>query len=46
MADLPIHDILYGGFHTDPSDGLNTWQWSDEDGINVMGTPLGLMDFI
>ena len=46
LASLPIHDIHDGSFLTDPSDVLSTRQWIDEDGINVLGTPLGSPDFI
>ena len=46
LEALPIHDIPDGGFLTDPSNGLSTRQWIDEDGIKVLGTPLGSSDFI
>ena len=46
LAALPIHDIPNGNFLTDPTDVLITRQWIDEDGINVLGTPLGSSDFI
>jgi hypothetical protein len=45
-AALPIHDILDGDFLTDPSDVLSTRLWVDEDGINILATPLGSSDFI
>ncbi len=45
-ATLPIHDILDGHYLTDPSDLLNTRRWNDDDGINVLGTPLGPSDYI
>jgi hypothetical protein len=43
---LPIYDIPDGSFLTDPSDVLSTRQWVDEDGINILGSPLGSSDFI
>jgi len=46
LAALPIHDIPDGSFLTNPFDALNTRLWNDEDGINVLGTPLGSSDFI
>jgi hypothetical protein len=46
LAALPIHGIPDGCFLADPSDALNTMLWTDEDGINVLGTPLGSSDFI
>ena len=46
LAALPIHDIPDGSFFTDPSDMLSNMQWNDDDGINVLGTPLGSPDFI
>jgi hypothetical protein len=46
LAALPIHDIPDGSLLTDPSDVLNTRLWNDDDGVNVLGTPLGSPDFI
>ncbi len=46
MVALPIHDISDGSFLTDPSVVLSTKQWVNENGINILGTPLGSSDFI
>ncbi len=43
LADLPINDILDGGFL---SDAMSTRQWIDEDGIQILGTHLGSSQFI
>ena len=45
-AALPIHDIPDGSFLTDPSDPRSARLWREDDGINVLGTPLGSPDFI
>ncbi len=45
-AALPIHDIPDGSFLSDPSDPGSTRLWPKDDGINVLGTPLGSPDFI
>jgi hypothetical protein len=46
LASLLIHDIHDGSFLTDPSNVIGTRQWIDEDGINILGTPMGSPDFI
>ena len=45
-AALPIHDIPDGSFLTDPTDPGSARQWPKDDGINVLGIPLGSLDFI
>ena len=45
-ASLLIHEIPDGSYLTDPMDLDNKRLWPDEDGINVMGTPLDTPDFI
>jgi len=44
-AALPIHDIPDGGFFMDPSDPDSARLWPEDDGINVLGTPMGSPDF-
>jgi len=46
LVSLPIHDIPNGSYLTDPPDPDNIRLWPEEDGINVLGTPLGTPDFI
>ena len=41
-----MHSILDGGTLTDESDPDNYRQWPDEDGIIILGTPLGSPAFI
>ena len=43
---LQIHCILDGSSLTDDSDPDSFRQWLDDDGINILGTPLGSPDFI
>ena len=46
QASLHIHDIPDGSFLSDPLDLDNKRGWPDDDGINVLGTPMGTPDFI
>jgi hypothetical protein len=45
-ASLPIHDIPDGSHLKDPLDLDSPRVWPTEEGINVLGTPLGPPDFI
>ena len=45
-ALLPNHDIPDGSFLSDPLDPDSTRRWLGDDGINILGTPLGTSDFI
>ena len=46
QASLPIHNIPDGSFLSDPLDPDNKRLWPNDDGINVLGTPLGTPEFI
>ena len=46
IALLPIHDIPEGSLSSDPSDPDGARHWPDDNGINVLGTPLGTQEFI
>jgi hypothetical protein len=43
---LQVHLIPDGSTLMDESDPDNYRQWSDEDGITILGTPLGSLAFI
>jgi hypothetical protein len=43
---LQVHSILDVGYLTDESDPDSYRQWPDEDGIAILGTPLGSPAFI
>lgn len=45
-ASLPIHDIPDGSSLTDPDDHDNMRIWPEDDGINIIGTPLGSPDLV
>jgi len=45
-APLQLHDIPDGSSFVDPFDTDSRRIWPEEDGINVLGTPLGSPDFI
>ena len=45
-ASLPLHNIPDGISLSDPIDPDSMRLWSDDDGINILGTPLGSFDFV
>ncbi len=46
LASLLIHDIPDGSYLIDPLNLDNKRVWPNEDGINVLDTPLDTPDFI
>ena len=44
-SDLPVHDIPDGSESCDPPDPLSWRTWPLDDGVNIVGTPLGCPDF-
>ena len=41
QTELPVHDIPDGGELVDPFDSVSEWIWRDENGVNILGTPMG-----
>ena len=46
LSELPVHDILDGSERVDPFDPDNERVWEDENGVNMLGTPLGTPAFV
>ena len=46
MTELPVHDIQDGSEMVDPFDSDNERIWREENGVNILGTPLGFVSFI
>jgi len=46
QTELPVHAILYGSELVDPFDPGNDGIWLKENGVNIMGTPLGSNSFV
>jgi len=46
LTDLPVHDIPYGNDMVDPFDPDSERIWREENGVNILGTPLGSNSFV
>jgi hypothetical protein len=46
MTKLPVHDILDGSELVPPFDSDNKQILRDENGVNILGTPLGFDSFV
>jgi hypothetical protein len=46
QSDLPVHDIPDGSEKADPFDPGSERFWAEENGVNIMGTPLGTLAFV
>jgi hypothetical protein len=46
QSELPVHDIPGGSKRVDPFDPDNERVWEDENGVNILGTPLGTPAFV
>ncbi len=45
-TSLPIHDIPDGSFKLSQEDPDSARLWPEDDGVNILGTPLGSPAFI
>ncbi len=46
LSELPVHDIPDGSERVDPFDEESERVWAEENGVNILGTPLGSPAFI
>jgi hypothetical protein len=46
MTELPVHDIPDGSELLDPFDSDSKRIWVEENGMNIMGTPLGSNSYV
>ena len=46
QSDLPVHDIPDGSKRVEPFDPDSERVWVEENGVNILGTPLGTPAFI
>ena len=46
LIEPPMHDIPDGSERVDPCDPVSERIWPDEDGVDIMGTPLGSSPFV
>jgi hypothetical protein len=46
LTELPVHDIPDGSKLTDPFDKDSDRFWTEVNGVNILGTPLGSSPFI
>ena len=46
QSELPVHDIPDGSERVDPFDHGNERVWVDENGVNILGTPLRTPAFV
>jgi hypothetical protein len=46
LIELPVHDIPDGSVRVDRFDIDCERSWPDEDGVNILGTPLGSSLFV
>ena len=46
QSELPVHDIPDGSERVDPFDLDNERVWVEENGVNILGTPLGAPAFV
>jgi hypothetical protein len=46
LTELPVHDIPDGSELTDPFDKDNDEFWTEVNGVNILGTPLGSNTFV
>ena len=45
-TELPVHDIPDGSELVDPFDPDNEQIWTEENGVNILGTPMGSNSFV
>ena len=45
-SEIPVHDIPDGSERVDPFDHDSERVWEDENGVNILGTPLGTPAFL
>jgi hypothetical protein len=43
---LPVHDIPDGSELVDPFDRESNRFWKEDNGVNILGTPLGSSSFV
>ena len=46
QSELPVHDIPDGSERVDPFDLDNERVWAEENGVNILGTPMGSPAFV
>ncbi len=46
LSELLVHDIPDGSDKVDPFNQESERIWADDDGVNIMGTPIGSEQFI
>jgi hypothetical protein len=46
QSELPVHDIPDGSERVDPFDPGSERMWPDENGVNILGTPLRTPTFV
>ena len=46
QSALPVHDIPDGNERVDPFDPDSERFWAEENGVNILGTPLGTPAFV
>ena len=46
QSELPVHDIPDGNERVDPFDHGSERFWPEENGVNILGTPLGTLAFV
>ncbi len=46
LTELPVHDIPDGSELTDPFDNESDRYWTEVNGVNILGTPLGSSSFV
>jgi hypothetical protein len=45
-TSLPVHDIPDGSFKLEPFDPDYLRMWPDNNGVNILGTPVGTFAFV
>jgi hypothetical protein len=46
LTELPVHDTRDGSELTDPFDKDSDRFWTEVNGVNILGTPLGSSPFV
>ena len=46
LTELPVHDIQDGSEPIDPFDPESDRIWREDNGVNILGTPLGSSSFV
>ena len=46
QTELPVHDIPNGSKLVDPFDSDNERIWREDNGVNILGAPLGSDSFV